>query len=73
VLRIQDVYPGSGILIFTHPGAQISDPGTKTAIKVRGEKNCYRTFFCSHTFNKIEYYYHYFSICNTAYRRVQAS
>jgi len=27
VLRIRDVYPGSRILIFTHPGSQISDPG----------------------------------------------
>jgi hypothetical protein len=26
VLRIRDVYPGSRILIFTHPGSQISDP-----------------------------------------------
>ena len=25
-LRIRDVYPGSRILIFTHPGSQISDP-----------------------------------------------
>ncbi len=27
VLRIRDVYPGSRILIFTHPGSQIPDPG----------------------------------------------
>ncbi len=26
VLRIQDVYPGSRILIFTHPGSWILDP-----------------------------------------------
>ena len=26
VLRIRDVYPWSRILIFTHPGSQISDP-----------------------------------------------
>jgi hypothetical protein len=43
VLQIQDVYPGSPILIFTHPGSQIPGPGsripdTKTAIKERGEK-----------------------------------
>jgi hypothetical protein len=50
VLRIRDVYPGSRILIFTHPGSRIPDPGSripdlgsripdpKTAIKVRGEK-----------------------------------
>ncbi len=37
VLRIRDVYPGSRILIFTHPGSRISDP--KTAMKDRGEKN----------------------------------
>jgi hypothetical protein len=37
VLRIRDVYPGFWILIFTHPGSQISDP--KTATKERGEKN----------------------------------
>jgi hypothetical protein len=30
------VYPGSRILIFTHPGSQIPDP--KTATKERGEK-----------------------------------
>jgi hypothetical protein len=28
VLRIRDVYPGSRILIFTHPGSRISDPGS---------------------------------------------
>jgi hypothetical protein len=26
VLRIRDAYPGSRILIFVHPGSQISDP-----------------------------------------------
>jgi hypothetical protein len=36
VLRIRDVYPGSRILIFVHPGSQIPDP--KTATKERGEK-----------------------------------
>jgi hypothetical protein len=36
VLRIRDVYPGSRILIFTHPGSRIPDP--KTASKERGEK-----------------------------------
>jgi hypothetical protein len=29
VLRIRDVYPGSRILIFTHPGSRIPDPGSK--------------------------------------------
>ncbi len=37
VLRIRDVYPGSRILIFTHPGYRISDP--KTATKERDKKN----------------------------------
>ncbi len=36
VLRIRDVYPGSRILIFTHPGSRIPDP--KKATKERGEK-----------------------------------
>jgi hypothetical protein len=43
VWRIRDVYPGSRILIFTHPGSRISDLGSrisdpKTATKERGEK-----------------------------------
>jgi hypothetical protein len=54
VLRIRDVYPGSRILIFTHPGSRISDP--KTATKERDEKNLLY-FFCSHKFHKIEYYF----------------
>ncbi len=29
MLRIRDVYPGSRILIFTHPGSRISDPGSR--------------------------------------------
>ncbi len=33
VLRIRDVYPGSRILIFTHPGSRISDPGSKYSNK----------------------------------------
>ena len=36
MLRILDVYPGSRILIFTHPGSRIPDP--KTVTKERGEK-----------------------------------
>jgi hypothetical protein len=41
--RIRDAYPGSRILIFTHPGSRILDPGSripdpKTATKERGEK-----------------------------------
>jgi hypothetical protein len=30
MLRIRDVYPGSRILIFTHPGSRISDPKNAT-------------------------------------------
>jgi hypothetical protein len=37
VLRIRDVYPGSRILIFTHPGSRISDPGSR--ISDPGSKN----------------------------------
>jgi hypothetical protein len=36
VFRIRDVYPGSRILILSHPGSRISDP--KTGTKDRGEK-----------------------------------
>ena len=41
VLQIRDVYPGSRILIFTHPGSRIPDlgsriPDPKTATKERG-------------------------------------
>ncbi len=38
VLWIRDVYPGSRILIFTHPGSRITDPGSQNATKARGEK-----------------------------------
>jgi hypothetical protein len=62
VWRIRDVYPGSRILIFTHPGSRISDPGSqipdpKTVTKERGEKKLlsYFFFFC-HKFHKIENY-----------------
>jgi hypothetical protein len=53
VLRIWDVYPGSRILIFTHPGYRISDPDPKIATKERGEKNLLSYLFCSHKFHKI--------------------
>ncbi len=64
VLRIRDVYPGSRILIFTHPGSRIpdlrsriSDPGSKNSNKREGwKKICCHTFFCSHKFHKIENY-----------------
>ncbi len=46
MLRIRDVYPGSRILIFTHPGSRISDPGSKNMYKREGEK----IFFVKHFF-----------------------
>jgi hypothetical protein len=55
VLRIRDVYPGSRILIFTHPGSRIPDP--KTATKERGKKNLLSFLFCSHKFHKIDHYF----------------
>jgi hypothetical protein len=55
VLRIRDVYPGSQILIFTHPRSRIPDP--KTATKESGEKNLLPYFFCSHKLHKIENYF----------------
>jgi hypothetical protein len=59
VLRIRDVYPGSRILILTHPGSRIPDPGSlpKTATKERGEKKFYVILFCSHKFDKIVHYF----------------
>ena len=59
VLRIQDVYPGSRILIFSHPGTRISDPGSwipdpKTATKERGEKKIVViTFYVATNFTKL--------------------
>ncbi len=60
MLRIRDVYPGSRILIFTHPGSRISDPGSRIQKQQqkRGVKkiSCH-TFFYSHKFNKIVNYF----------------
>ncbi len=58
VLRIRDVYPGSRILIFTHPGSRISDPGSKNSNKREMWKkiSCH-TFLCSHKFHKIVNYF----------------
>ena len=56
VLRIRDVYPWSRILIFTHSGSRISDPGCRIQKQQqkRGVKKISRhTFFCSHKFHKI--------------------
>jgi hypothetical protein len=52
VLRIRDVYPGSRILIFTHPGSRIQKQQQKREVK----KNCH-TFLCSHKFHKIVNYF----------------
>ncbi len=65
VLRIWDVYPGSRILIFTHPGSRIPDPGSripdsgsKNSNKREGwEKICCHNFLCSHKFKKIANYF----------------
>jgi hypothetical protein len=60
VLRIRDVYPGSRILIFTHPGSRISDPGSripdpKTATKEKGEKKfVVITFYVATNFRKLQ-------------------
>ena len=35
VLRIRDVYPGSRILIFTHPGTRIPDLGSRIQKQVQ--------------------------------------
>ncbi len=56
--RIQDVYPGSRILIFTHPGSRAGIPDPKTATKEWGEKIFFcHNFLCSHKFHKIENYF----------------
>jgi hypothetical protein len=53
VLRIRDVYPGSRILIFTHPGSRIQKQQQKRGVK----KICCHTFLCSHKFHKTENYF----------------
>jgi hypothetical protein len=53
VLRIRDVYPGSQILIFTHPGSRIPDP--KIATKERVEKKfVVITFYAATNFTKLQ-------------------
>jgi hypothetical protein len=48
----------SRILIFTHPGSRISDPGAKTGTKERGEKKFFVIyFFVATTFHKIVNYF----------------
>jgi hypothetical protein len=47
-----DVYPGSWILIFSHPRSRISDP--KTATKERAEKKLVvKPFFVATNFTKL--------------------
>jgi hypothetical protein len=53
VLRIPDVYPGSRILIFTHPGSRIQKQQQKRGFK----KICCHNFLCSHKFHKIANYF----------------
>jgi hypothetical protein len=53
VLRIRDIYPGSQIQIFTHPGSGIPDP--KTATKERGEKKfVVLPFYVATNFTKLK-------------------
>ncbi len=49
MLRIRDVYPGSRILIFTHPGSRISDPGSQ--IQKQVEKRGVKKKFLSNIFD----------------------
>ena len=53
VLQIRDVYPGSRILIFTHPGSRIQKQQQKREVK---KISCH-TFLCSHKFHKIGNYF----------------
>jgi hypothetical protein len=54
VLRIRYVYPGSRILIFTHPGSWISDPGSKNSNKREGEKNVVIPFYVVTNITKLK-------------------
>jgi hypothetical protein len=60
VWRIPDVYSGSRILIFTHPGSRIPDP--KTLTKKRMKKMFCHTFSYSHKFHKIVNYFIFISL-----------
>jgi hypothetical protein len=58
VLRIRDVYPGSRILIFSHPGSRILDPRSKNSNKREGWKKIdVKTFFDIDKFHKIVNYF----------------
>jgi hypothetical protein len=41
VLRIRDVYPGSRILIFTHPGSRIQKQVEKRGVKKKFLSNIF--------------------------------
>ncbi len=50
----------SRILIFTHPGSRISEPGSKNSNKRKGRGWKFffcHIFFCSHKFHKFENYF----------------
>ncbi len=53
VLRIRDVYPGSRILIFTHPGSRIQKQQQKRGVK---KISCHNSL-CTHKFHKIANYF----------------
>ncbi len=53
MLRIRNVYPGSRILIFTHPGSRVQKQQQKRGVK----KIWCHTFLCSHKFHKIVHYF----------------
>ncbi len=42
VLRIRDVYPGSRILIFTHPGSRIQNQQVKRGVKFHKIENYFK-------------------------------
>jgi hypothetical protein len=50
VLRIRDVYPGSRILIFTHPGSRIQKQQQKRGVK----KNVVIPFYVATNFTKLQ-------------------
>jgi hypothetical protein len=54
---IRDVYPGSRILIFTHPGSRISDPGSINSNERHFEKKLVVIpFFGVINFTKLNYF-----------------
>ena len=52
-LRIQDLYPRSRILIFSHPGSWIQNSNKREGLK---KISCHN-FLCSHKFHKIANYF----------------